>query len=151
MTRPRPDDDRFYPRQGFMSLPDPYAASAPAPVGRPPGAQGRRFRHACSLRRMLDDAPVPRVGLRSAAAEEADLIRERNLPFFSPRDLRALPDLGAIVDTLSAHVYVTLDLDGIDSGEMPAGGTPQPGGLTWDEARAVLEGVSAKRGSAGVD
>src|SRR5947207_1996409 len=41
--------------------------------------QGSRYNHACSLRRMLDDVPVTQVGLRSAAAEEADYIRSRGL------------------------------------------------------------------------
>src|SRR5687768_4207577 len=68
--------------------------------------QDTRYNHACSLRRMLDDGPVTQVGLRSAALEEAQLIRERNLPYFTPRAFRALPDLTAILDTLSPHVYV---------------------------------------------
>jgi agmatinase len=74
-----------------------------------------RYNHACSLRRMLDDVPVTQVGLRSAAAEEARLIRERNLPFYSPRAFRQLSDLSPILDTLADNVYVTIDLDGIDA------------------------------------
>ena len=110
-----------------------------------------RYNHACSLRRMLDDAPVTQVGLRSAAVEEAELIRERNLPFYSPRALRALADLSPIVDGLSDHVYVTIDLDGIDSGEMAAVGTPEPGGLRWDEVSALMEAVAARKRIVGFD
>ena len=110
-----------------------------------------RYNHACSLRRMLDDAPVTQVGLRSAAAEEAQLIRERGLPFFSPAAFRALPDASAIVDTLRENVYVTIDLDGLDSGEMPAVGTPEPSGLRWDEVSALLEAVAARRRIVGFD
>jgi len=110
-----------------------------------------RYNHACTLRRMLDDAPVTQVGLRSAAAEEAQLIRERGLPFFSPAAFRALPDASAIVDTLRENVYVTIDLDGLDSGEMPAVGTPEPSGLRWDEVSALLEAVAARRRIVGFD
>ena len=110
-----------------------------------------RYNHACTLRRMLDDAPVTQVGLRSAAAEEAQLIRERGLPFFSPATFRALPDASAIVDTLRENVYVTIDLDGLDSGEMPAVGTPEPSGLRWDEVSALLEAVAARRRIVGFD
>jgi len=113
--------------------------------------QGTRFNHACSLRRMLDYVPVTQVGLRSASVEEAQLIRERGLPFFSPRAFRALPDLSPIVDSLSEHVYVSIDLDGIDSGEMPAVGTPEPGGLTWDEVSTVMEAVARSRRIVGFD
>ena len=110
-----------------------------------------RYNHACSLRRMLDDAPVTQVGLRSAAEEEAQLIRERGLPFFSPAALRALPDFSPVVDTLRDDVYVTIDLDGLDSGEMPAVGTPEPGGLRWDEVSALLEAVAARKRIVGFD
>jgi agmatinase len=113
--------------------------------------QGTRYNHACSLRRMLDVVPVTQVGLRSASVEEAELIRDRKLPFYSPRAFRALPDLSAIVDGLDDHVYVTIDLDGIDCGEMPAVGTPEPGGLTWDEVSSILEAVAAKRRIVGFD
>jgi agmatinase len=110
-----------------------------------------RYNHACSLRRMLDDVPVTQVGLRSAAIEEARLIRERNLPFYSPRAFRALPNLSAIIDSLGENVYVTIDLDGIDSGEMAAVGTPEPGGLRWDEVSDLMESVAAQRRIVGFD
>jgi agmatinase len=46
---------------------------------------------------------------------------------------------------------VTIDLDGIDSGEMPAVGTPEPGGLTWDELSLLLEAMTAERRVVGFD
>jgi agmatinase len=110
-----------------------------------------RYNHACSLRRMLDDVPVAQVGLRSAAVEEAQLIKERDLPFFSPRQFRRLPDLSPILDRLTGHVYVTIDLDGIDSGEMPAVGTPEPGGLRWDEVSELMEALAASKRIVGFD
>jgi agmatinase len=114
--------------------------------------QGSRYNHACSLRRMLDDVPVTQVGLRSASVEEADFIQEQKLPFFTPRAFRALGgDLSSITDTLGDYVYITIDLDGIDSGEMAAVGTPEPGGLTWDEVSSLLEAVSARKRIVGFD
>ncbi len=113
--------------------------------------QGTRYNHACSLRRMLDDVPVTQVGLRSAAVEEARLIGEQRLPYFSPRAFRALPDAAAVVDTLAAYVYLTIDLDGIDSGEMAAVGTPEPGGLTWDEVSSLIEAVARRKRIVGFD
>lgn len=114
--------------------------------------QGSRYNHACSLRRMLDDVPVTQVGLRSASVEEAEFIRGRNLPFYTPRAFRALKgDLSPIVDSLGDHVYISIDLDGIDSGEMPAVGTPEPGGLSWEEVSQVMEAVSAKKRIVGFD
>ncbi len=34
-------------------------------------------------------------------------------------------------ERLSKHTYVTIDLDALDPAEMPAVGTPEPGGLHW--------------------
>jgi agmatinase len=114
--------------------------------------QDTRYNHACTLRRMLDDGvPLVQVGLRSAAVEEAQFIRDYPLPFFSPRDFRKLPDLSRIVKALSEYVYVTIDLDGIDSGEMPAVGTPEPGGLRWDEVSDLMETIAASRRIVGFD
>ena len=67
------------------------------------------------------------------------------------RAFRALPDLSTIVDGLSDQVYVTVDLDGIDSGEMAAVGTPEPGGLRWDEVSQLMEAVAAKKRIVGFD
>ena len=110
-----------------------------------------RYNHACSLRRMLDDVPVTQVGLRSAAVEEARYIKENNLPFYSPRQFRKLRDLSTIVDTLADNVYITIDLDGIDAGEFPAVGTPEPGGLRWDEVSELMEAISASKRIVGFD
>jgi agmatinase len=110
-----------------------------------------RYSHACTLRRMLDDGPVVQVGLRSAAVEEAQMIKEQVLPFFSPRQYRRLPDLSPVMNALSENVYVTIDLDGIDSGEMPAVGTPEPGGLRWDEVSELMEAVAASKRIVGFD
>jgi agmatinase len=110
-----------------------------------------RYNHACSLRRILDDVPVTQVGLRSAAIEEARYIRENNLPFFSPRAFRRMSDLSPVLDSLAENVYITVDLDGIDAGEFPAVGTPEPGGLRWDEVSELMEAVGATKHIVGFD
>ena len=36
-------------------------------------------------------------------------------------------------------VYLTFDVDGLDSSLMPATGTPEPGGLFWDETIKIIK------------
>ena len=36
-------------------------------------------------------------------------------------------------------VYLTFDVDGFDSSIMPATGTPEPGGLLWDETLNLIK------------
>lgn len=108
------------------------------------------YSHACTLRRALEHAPVVQVGLRSAERQERELIRERGLPFFSPREVRAAgPE--AIAERLSDEVYLTFDLDAFDPSQVAAVGTPEPGGLLWDEVSELLEAVSSRRRIVGFD
>ncbi len=109
-----------------------------------------RYNHACTLRRALEVAPVTQVGLRSASAEDAALIRERGLGFFSPREYRAA-GADAVVRRLTDDVYITIDLDHFDPSEMSAVGTPEPGGLHWDEVSDLLTAVAKAKRIAGFD
>ncbi len=114
---------------------------------------GTAYNHACVLRRLLDEGrPLAQVGLRSATREEHDLIRERSLPFFSPGAYRALEDgPRAVLSHLTGDVYVTVDLDAFDPSQMAAVGTPEPGGLLWDEVTALLAAVAGERRIVGFD
>jgi agmatinase len=108
------------------------------------------YNHACTLRRISEVAPVVQVGLRSAEKEEHDELRDANMPFYQPAEFRALGPRG-IADQLSENVYVTFDLDALDSSVMSAVGTPEPGGLHWDEVSDLLATVAHSRRIVGFD
>ncbi|MBI5283475.1 MAG: agmatinase [Chloroflexi bacterium] len=108
------------------------------------------YNHACTLRRALDVARVTQVGLRSASAEDAALIRAEGLAFFSPKEFRAA-GAAAVVGSLSDDVYITIDLDNFDPSEMSAVGTPEPGGLHWDEVSDLLIAVAKTKRIVGFD
>jgi agmatinase len=110
------------------------------------------YNHACVMRRVLEVCPVVQVGMRSASADQVALIRERGLPFFTPHAYRALENGPAdIVARLSQQVYVSIDVDGFDPSQMAAVGTPEPGGLFWDEVVLLLTVVAAQRRIVGFD
>ncbi|MEX1255703.1 MAG: agmatinase [Dehalococcoidia bacterium] len=110
------------------------------------------YNHACTLRRILDVAPVTQVGLRSAEAEEAALIRARGLGFYAPQAYRYLANgPREVTEKLSPNVYITIDLDGLDPSVMAAVGTPEPGGLFWDELVELLAAVAETRRIVGFD
>jgi len=111
---------------------------------------GSPYSHACTLRRALEHAPVVQVGLRSAEREEHDFIRERGLPFYSPQEFRAA-GAESIADQLSDAVYITFDLDAFDPSQVAAVGTPEPGGLLWDEVSELLAAVASRRRIVGFD
>ncbi len=108
------------------------------------------YSHACTLRRALECAPVVQVGFRSAEREEQELIRERGLPFCSPQEYRAGgPE--SVAAQLADDVYITIDLDAFDPSQVAAVGTPEPGGLLWDEVSELLETVARQRRIVGFD
>lgn len=114
---------------------------------------GTPYSHACTLRRILETCPrLVQVGLRSATREEHDLIRQRDLPFYTVEAYRALPDGAAtVLSHLGESVYITIDLDAFDPSEMAAVGTPEPGGLLWQEVTALLAVVAQQRRVVGFD
>jgi agmatinase len=108
------------------------------------------YNHACTLRRISEVAPVVQVGLRSAEREEHDYIREQGMRFYGPREFRALGPEG-VSALLGENVYITFDLDAFDSSVVSALGTPEPGGLLWDEVTDLLAAVAAAHRIAGFD
>jgi agmatinase len=113
---------------------------------------GTPHNHACAMRRTLDIAPATQVGIRSLSAEEAAAAPSLRTTIFYDYNMRADPDwMERVVDSLTDTVYITIDVDGLDPAIMPATGTPEPGGLSWYEALALLRKVIARRTVVGCD
>ena len=56
-----------------------------------------------------------------------------------------------IVDSLSENIFLSFDIDAFDSSVMPATGTPEPGGLYWDEVLPIIKAVALKKNIVGMD
>jgi agmatinase len=113
---------------------------------------GTPHNHACAMRRTLDFAPATQVGIRSLSAEEAAAAPSLRTTIFYDYNMRADPDwMDRVVDSLTDTVYITIDVDGLDPAIMPATGTPEPGGLSWYEALALLRKVIVRRTVVGCD
>ncbi len=116
--------------------------------------QGNRNSHACAMRRVLETCPAVQVGIRSLSAEEASAIPTLKTRIFWAKDIVGRPVrewADEVVSNLSPHVYLTIDLDGLDPSIMPATGTPEPGGLSWEQVTALLQTVAAQRAIVAMD
>ena len=72
-------------------------------------------------------------------------------PFFA-KDIRGNHSwMRRCVATLTKHVYITIDVDGLDPSLMPATGTPEPGGLGWYDILGLLKRVARERKIVGFD
>jgi agmatinase len=102
--------------------------------------------HACAMRRTLDHAPVVQVGIRNVSEEEAKAIPGLRTKIFYDWNMRDDAKwIDRVVDSLSDTVYITIDLDGLEPGLMPAVGTPEPGGLSWRELTTILRRTFEKK------
>lgn len=114
---------------------------------------GTPLSHACVARRILESCALVQVGIRSYSQEEAKFLetgQKQNL--WSVEQARSSGNwLEQAISKLSPNVYVTLDLDVFDPSEMPAVGTPEPGGFHWHEVLDILRLVMQERNVVGID
>ncbi len=108
--------------------------------------EGTPHSHACAMRRVLDAGagPLLQLGIRSLSVDEAEVIRsdERVSTFFS-EDIHAGKHLAALADFVRGQpVYLTIDIDGLDVSLVPATGTPEPDGLSWNETLEIIRIVA---------
>ncbi len=101
---------------------------------------GTKWSHACVMRR-IHEAGIPlfQIGTRSYCKEECDYRAENGIGFI---DAEKLARVGVEAVMLPANfpekIFISFDIDALDSAVMPATGTPCPGGLSyWDALRLV--------------
>lgn len=107
---------------------------------------GEKFSHASAMRRVLDfdNVSIMSFGIRSLSAEDVQAMDQ-----FSGRLTThwAREKEGWSLDRIKEQVagrpvYITFDIDAFDPSLMPATGTPEPGGLFWDDACRILRAVA---------
>lgn len=119
------------------------------------GYDGEHFSHAAAMRRCLDHPNVRlvSVGIRNISSEEIPFLESdsNRIEIFWMKDKKKW-DASAIAKAVgTGATYITFDVDGLDSSVMPATGTPEPGGLFWDDVMDILDEVSQKANIVGAD
>ena len=107
---------------------------------------GEHYSHASALRRCLDEpiTTLVSVGIRNISAEEIPFLEANSerITIHWAKD-RRLWNPRTIVEPLrNRPVYLSFDLDGFDSSLMAATGTPEPGGLFWEDAMDIIRAAS---------
>ncbi|RJP68724.1 MAG: agmatinase [Candidatus Abyssobacteria bacterium SURF_17] len=119
--------------------------------------RGNEYSHACVSRRIAEDCNLVLAGVRSLSREEADSLKASNTIFYSHqfRAVRGKTEQKAlierVVERLGPKVHISIDVDVFDPSIMPAVGTPEPGGLLWDEVLDMLRAVITQREVVGLD
>ncbi len=116
---------------------------------------GNKNSHACAMRRCLDfkNVNIIGIGIRNICKEEFEFVKrnkERIKIFwskdFSKKNITKIKNL-----VKNKNVYLTFDVDGFDSSLMPATGTPEPGGLFWNDTLDILKSIFKNSNVVGAD
>ncbi len=120
--------------------------------------EGTPWSHASVMSRVIEFFPAERivqVGIRAQCREEYDLIMDRGITTFFAADIRrgvyGQSWKERVFDSLGDEVYITFDVDGLDPSVLLATGTPEPGGLLWDETIQLLAMIGAHKRIVGFD
>ncbi len=105
-----------------------------------PEYNGSACNHACALHRASKETNLVQVGIRSMDTVELPFLDEDKL--FTSYKIRANANWQQdVLSKLGRNVYITIDLDAFDPSIMPSTGTPEPGGLLWNETLDLLKKV----------
>jgi len=107
--------------------------------------QGEKFSHASAIKRCLDykNLKVVSFGIRNLSKEEMDFYNNNRdrIEIFWGKDKQKW-DLSQLDKFFkNKNVYITFDVDGFDASIMPATGTPEPGGMLWEDVLPIIKKV----------
>ena len=112
--------------------------------------EGSQCNHACVMARARQLGSIVQVGIRSMDSSEKPAM-DRERVFFAENIHGRRDWIDRAVSLLGDNVYITIDLDAFDPAIMPSTGTPEPGGLFWYDALALLKAVALNRNIIGFD
>ena len=116
---------------------------------------GEKFSHASAIKRCLDfkNVKVISFGVRNLSKAEMSFYKKNKnrIKIFWSKDkkswnLKRLENLFK-----NRNVYITFDVDGFDASIMPATGTPEPGGLMWEDVLPIIKKVCQISNVVGAD
>ena len=104
---------------------------------------GEKFSHASAIKRCIDHKNVSVIsfGIRNISAEEIPILKKNKsrIEIYWAKDKKKWNLNKFKKQIKNKNVYITFDVDGLDSSIMPATGTPEPGGLFWDETLEIIK------------
>ncbi len=112
--------------------------------------EGSSCNHACAVYEASQETNLIQVGIRSMDVSEKTVIDTDRVYFAHEM---AYDDywMDNAINQMTNNVFVTLDLDVFDPSIMPSTGTPEPGGLLWNETLEFLKRVFEEKNVVGFD
>jgi agmatinase len=119
------------------------------------GFDGEHYSHAAALRRVMDN-PISTLiscGIRNISASEIPYLEanRHRITIHYGKDRRSWDPKKIVAPLKGRPVFLTFDLDGFDSSLMQATGTPEPGGIMWEDALDIIREASKISNIVGAD
>jgi agmatinase len=115
-----------------------------------PAYLGSEFNHACAMHRASRYTHLVQVGIRSMDISEKEFLDP--VKCFLAQDLDADGHwMDKALALAGKQVYLTIDLDVLDPSIMPSTGTPEPGGMDWQQLLAFTRKLFSSREVLGFD
>lgn len=119
------------------------------------GFEGEHYSHAAALRRVLDFKHIKlySFGIRNISQSEIPFLEanKNRVKIYWAREKTKWNMKEIVSHFKGKNVYVTFDIDGLDASLMPATGTPEPGGLFWQESIDIIREVAKVSHFVGAD
>ena len=108
------------------------------------------FNHACALYDASKNTNLIQIGIRSMDISEKENMNFSNV-FFAEKMYQNSSWMEKSISKMTNDVYITLDLDVFDPSIIPSTGTPEPGGMLWNEMIIFLNKLFTKKNVVGFD
>lgn len=115
--------------------------------------QGNKHSHASVMHLLSEEGiRLAQFGVRALCQQEVDS-RAENRVFFKDAEELVVGNIHEVdlPEDFPEDVYVSFDVDGLDPSQMPATGTPVPGGLGYYQALRLVEHALKGRCCVGID
>jgi len=112
---------------------------------------GSKYNHACVIARAQEFcSSIVSVGIRSMDSSELEKAG-RDAIIYAHEIGQTEEWIESAVSSLRKDIYLTIDLDVFDSGIMPSTGTPEPGGLSWQQVNSLIKKIARTKNIIGCD
>jgi agmatinase len=118
-----------------------------------PSYKGSIYSHASVMARVREmTQDTLQLGIRSISKIEAERVRSEHISLYTMDMLRSRNfNLKSELDNLPDPVFITFDVDVFDWSVVRSTGTPEPGGLLWNEAIDLLRTIFSAKNVVGFD
>lgn len=109
------------------------------------------FSHACVVKKCIDligPGKAFQFGIRSGSKEEFEL-HDKGITYIEKSGVSTLPKI--VNKLIDKPVYITIDIDVLDPSIAPGTGTPEAGGISYEDLINSLKELSKIKNIVGID